>query len=104
MSSHVDFRQVTLLKIVRKYLLRPEYFILGLNSIDRARKCSWRHAPYKGVSWRSTLSATIPSNPGVPSPDESRGSAARRRWHLHYRGPARTADRTRTIPFSDPIS
>src|SRR6266478_1674939 len=55
--SYLNFPQVTLLKVVRKLLLRPGYFIIGLKAARRVRKYSAQH---KGVQCWSTLSARIP--------------------------------------------
>src|SRR6266446_4637293 len=59
--SYLNFPQVTLLKVVRKLLLRPGYFIIGLKAARRVRKYSAQH---KGVPCWSTLSARIPCDPG----------------------------------------
>src|SRR6266853_3292975 len=85
MSWHADFPRVTLLRVVKKYLLRPEHFIIGLkttgrggNTLPGARNTK---VSYGGPRCRQKHHATQDG----PEPSEVSGSAARRgRGHVMH--------------------
>src|SRR5437016_9784334 len=103
MSRHVDFPRVTLLKVVKKYLLRPEHFIIGLKTTGHGRKYPARRMRNtKGVLWWSTLSAKTPFNPGRTKAGPGRGVGCAARpgaRHAHCCRRAGSADRAGRLPF-----
>src|SRR6266853_4051334 len=104
MSTHVNFPQVTLLKVVRKLLLRPGHFIIGLKATGQVRKYSARrHTQYKGDSWWSTLSARISSNPGRTKARRGFWAPARHGTHNTVDGPGLPIEPGR-LPFPKPSS
>src|SRR5262245_51656481 len=78
MPWHADFPRVTLVKVVEKYLLRPEHLIIGLKTTGRGRQCSARRTATQKVSYggprcRQKHHAVQDG----PRPGEVSGSAAR---------------------------